>query len=222
MDKVFNSLSKIIQTKIQRPTHQEQKESWQIYYLQNEKELVTTADSCFVEIVKKQIFPYTVNKKALELGFGSGAEAIWLAKKNWNLFAIDFANSAVQRLKKIVQMQRLDIYPFCGDVTSLHPYQRFNKTSFDFVYACYLHLTAKQKKQYIANAYSVLASKGLFLYLGIQNEKDKELFCDEQTIASYFGTNWKIFFQDTVQREVFINNKEKFMSKVVVLITQKI
>ena len=221
MDFFINSLTKIIKTKIKSPSQQEQEKNWQTYYLENEEELITTPDSNFIAIFTKQISSKILGKKILELGCGSGADALWLAKKNWNLSVIDFAKSAVQRIKIIKKKKNLNISAFHGDATSLHCYQKINKNSFHFVYTCYLHLKTKQKKQYIKNAYLMLIPKGLFLYLGIYDKNNSERFCDENTIASCFDKNWKILWQHRAKGKVYINKKEKLSAQIVSLIAQK-
>ncbi|MGZ8176329.1 SAM-dependent methyltransferase [Williamsia sp. SKLECPSW1] len=74
--------------------------------------------------------------RALDLGAGPGGDAIWLAAQGWRVTAVDVSATAVARLRDLAGALDLAdrVHPVRHDLARSLP-----TTTFDLVYACYLH-----------------------------------------------------------------------------------
>ena len=99
---------------------------------------------------------------ALELGCGEGADSIWLAKRNWEVTAVDFAPAAIENLTQAAQTQGVNIKGRVADVTT---YQSDKK--YDLVFMCYIHLLRDERHQMLNCATELLTPGGILVYLGI-------------------------------------------------------
>ena len=53
--------------------------------------------------------------RALDVGSGEGADAIWLARQGWNVTAIDVSEVAVNRAREAAQKAAVAVEWICGD-----------------------------------------------------------------------------------------------------------
>ena len=54
--------------------------------------------------------------RALDVGCGEGADAIWLARSGWSVTAIDVSEVAVGRAQEAAELAGVEIEWICGDV----------------------------------------------------------------------------------------------------------
>lgn len=110
--------------------------------------------------------------KALDLGCGTGTNAITLAKHGWHVTGIDFARKAIQLAKRKTKKTGLNI-DFRVDSVS-NP--RNLAGPFDLILdiGCFHSLTEKERVQYIRNLTDLLAPQGFFLtYVFFRNPSEK-------------------------------------------------
>ena len=129
---------------------------WNEYYKNNSSPW-TTPDAGFVTEVTR-----LPTGSALELGCGEGADSIWLAKRNWEVTAVDFAPAAIENLTLAAKKQGLNIKGVVADVST---YQSDKK--YDMVFMCYIHLLRDQRNQTLVCATEALAPCGTLVYIGI-------------------------------------------------------
>jgi SAM-dependent methyltransferase len=53
--------------------------------------------------------------KALDVGCGEGADAIWLARRGWTVVAIDISDVAVVRARSVADLADVTVEWICGD-----------------------------------------------------------------------------------------------------------
>jgi cyclopropane fatty-acyl-phospholipid synthase-like methyltransferase len=109
--------------------------------------------------------------RALDLGCGTGTNAITLAKKGWRVSGVDFSKRAIQNAQKKAQQNDLHIDFFLGDVTRL----KINKGRFDLVLdiGCFHSLPSNKRVAYIQKIDQLLSDDGTFLlYLFIKPRPD--------------------------------------------------
>jgi SAM-dependent methyltransferase len=53
--------------------------------------------------------------RALDVGCGEGADAIWLARRGWTVTAIDISDVALSRAREAAEAAGVDIEWLCGD-----------------------------------------------------------------------------------------------------------
>ncbi|MFE9406452.1 class I SAM-dependent methyltransferase [Streptomyces sp. NPDC006530] len=74
--------------------------------------------------------------RALDLGCGNGADALWLARRGWQVTAVDISSEAVARLTELARARGLDDR-VTGEQHDLH--ESFPEGGFDLITAHYLH-----------------------------------------------------------------------------------
>lgn len=216
-------VSKIIQNCLQKDQSQSMhsKNSWEQYYQDHQAEFSASCDKNFQKIFQTTIFPFLPQGSIVDLGAGAGAEAIWLAKQGFRVLALDFAQSAMQRLAAIAQQKKLDLTTIVGDVTDCQ--KNISPAKIDFVYACYLHLPAKKRKCLWKQVYHYLKLEGFFLYLGVHSPQDNpEYFASLQDIANQFDRHWNILLAKNQVAEVVTGDKESFSADIVVVLAKKV
>jgi SAM-dependent methyltransferase len=99
--------------------------------------------------------------RALDLGCGEGADALWLADRGWRVVAVDVSHTALQRaaadalsrgLQRRIDFQRHDLS------------DSFPEGTFDLVAANYLHSPARLNRDHVLRrAAEAVAPGGLLL-----------------------------------------------------------
>ena len=71
--------------------------------------------------------------RALDVGCGEGADAIWLAKHSWNVTAVDISQIAVDRARAAAEHAGVEVQWVCGDALSASlPAQEFDLVSMQY------------------------------------------------------------------------------------------
>jgi 2-polyprenyl-3-methyl-5-hydroxy-6-metoxy-1,4-benzoquinol methylase len=99
--------------------------------------------------------------KALDLGCGTGTNAITLAKNGWQVIGIDFVSKAIRTARKKAKQAQVDIDFRVDDVTKLSGVEE----TFDLILdiGCYHNLDANGMKAYRSNINRLLGNNGTFL-----------------------------------------------------------
>lgn len=99
--------------------------------------------------------------KALDLGCGTGTNAIVLAQHGWQVYAIDFAAPAIRRARRKAQQANANIHFYHRSVTQTNDLP----APFDLVLdiGCYHGLPRRTQEQYANNLERLLASTGTML-----------------------------------------------------------
>lgn len=109
--------------------------------------------------------------RALDLGCGTGTNAITLAQNGWEVTGIDFIPRAIRIAKRKAKRAGVDTNFMVGDVTKLHNL----KQKFDFILdvGCYHNLQEKGKVSYRNNLERLLALGGIYLvYLRFRSTRN--------------------------------------------------
>lgn len=102
--------------------------------------------------------------KALDLGCGTGTNAITLARHGWRVTGIDFVAKAIRKAQKKARQAGVKVDFHIGDVTKIDMIHG----QFDLVLdiGCFHSLTPEEKTAYIRNLKRLLAPGGIFLLYG--------------------------------------------------------
>ena len=57
--------------------------------------------------------------RALDVGCGSGRDAVYLAKRGWQVTAVDLVDAAIARARQRAAQEGVDVEWIIGDVTNL-------------------------------------------------------------------------------------------------------
>lgn len=102
--------------------------------------------------------------RALDLGCGTGTNAITLARAGWEVIGVDFIGSAIKEGRKKAQQAGVKVDLREGDVTHLENIAG----PFDLVLdiGCFHNLTQPGKTAYLKQLVKLLAPQGVFLLYG--------------------------------------------------------
>jgi len=109
--------------------------------------------------------------RALDLGCGTGTNAITLAQHGWKVTGIDFTGKAIRQARRTAQQIGLEIEFKQGDVSMLAGV----KGPFDLVLdiGCFHSLPARSRERYASKLPQLLAEGGTFLLYAWMDEAGK-------------------------------------------------
>jgi SAM-dependent methyltransferase len=97
--------------------------------------------------------------RALDLAAGEGRNAIWLARRGWQVTAVDFAQAGLDKGR--VLGVGLDITWVCADATT---WQRGpEEPPYDVALLAYLQVPAEHRRESVRAAFGCLRAGGTFL-----------------------------------------------------------
>ena len=99
--------------------------------------------------------------RALDVACGEGRNAIWLARQGWDVVAVDFAEAAVAKGRRLADDAGVAIDWVVADVTAYEP-----PGSFDLVIVFYLQLVDPQLAATLQHIAAVTAAGGTVLVVG--------------------------------------------------------
>jgi len=102
--------------------------------------------------------------RALDLGCGTGTNAIYLARHGWEVVGVDFVDKAVRQARKKAAHAGVEVQFFTGDVTRLEKLRAVSG-SFDLVLdiGCLHSLAPDGQARYAAGMVDLLRSGATFL-----------------------------------------------------------
>ena len=143
--------------------------------------------------------------RALDLAAGEGRNAIWLARRDWDVTAVDFSQVALDKGRTLAG--DVDVEWVCADATTwtpAHPY--------DLVVIAYLQLPAHERREAVRRGFAALRSGGTFLLVGHDTTNLTEgtggpqdasvLHTAEDVLADVAGEDLEIVLAGRVERAV--------------------
>ena len=94
--------------------------------------------------------------RALDLAAGEGRNAIWLARRGWEVTAVDFSQTALDKGRRLAGA--IPVNWIRADVTTWRP-----DGDFDLALIAYLQVPAPQRAAVVRNAFDALGPGGTFL-----------------------------------------------------------
>ena len=114
--------------------------------------------------------------RALDLGCGTGTNAITLAQHGWQVTGVDFIGKAIRTARRKARKAGLGIDFHIGDVTRLKGIQGPYDLILDI--GCFHSLSSAGRQDYLDNLERLLAPEGAFLlyaYFKLPEESDGAL-----------------------------------------------
>lgn len=106
--------------------------------------------------------------RALDLGCGTGTNAITLAQHGWQVVGVDFIGKAIRKARSKAQQLGLGIDFHIGDVTRLENIRGIFQLVLDI--GCFHNLPRAGKLKYVQNLENLLAPTGTFLLYGFTTQ----------------------------------------------------
>lgn len=128
--------------------------------------------------------------RALDLGCGTGTNAITLTQHGWKTVGVDFSPKAIATARKKAAKYKLKIDFYLGDVSDLS----FLKGPYDYILdiGCLFTLQPAQQKSCAAEIARLLpAGANFMLYAWLpQQRRGKQWGISAQTVAELFGRSF--------------------------------
>lgn len=107
--------------------------------------------------------------RALDLGCGTGTNAITLAKRGWQTVGIDFVGRAIRAAQRKARLAGVQVDFRQGDVARL----KGVGGPFDLILdiGCFHSLTSASKRSYIENLPALLSQNGVYMLYGFLGDE---------------------------------------------------
>ncbi len=130
--------------------------------------------------------------EALELGCGTGTNAITMAKHGWRVTAIDISARAIRRSKRRAEAAELEIDFRRGDVTRLIGIEGPFDMALDI--GCFHTLSATDRSRYSASLTRAVRPDGVFLLYSFLGSSGGEAtrWPSEEEIRRHFGVDFEL------------------------------
>jgi SAM-dependent methyltransferase len=125
--------------------------------------------------------------RALDVGCGEGADAIWLARRGWTVIAVDISDVAVGRAREAAERADVAVEWVCGDALSTS----FPVRSFDLVSMQYPALPKAAGAAAVQALLDRVRSGGLLLavYHDLDDDHREHMKSRGVDPANYFGAD---------------------------------
>jgi len=155
-------------------------------------------------------------KKFLDLGTGPATQAIWLAKRGFNVIGSDLAEAAINRARKIYASEK-SVNFIVDDI--LNTKLRSNEFDYIFDKGCFHVLLPRDRKEYINKIKKILKDNGiLFLKCFSDKEPMQEgpYKFSQKEIRDLFNESFKI---DSIRETVYQGTLDPLPKALFVVMT---
>ena len=144
--------------------------------------------------------------RALDLACGEGRNAVWLAEQGWRVTAVDFAETGLDKARRLAAARGATVEWILADVTEYQP----SSAAFELVLIAYLQIPPAERKRVMRNAVHALVTGGILLYVGhdLSNiehgwggPQDPKVLCTPQGIVDLLP-GFKIEKAEVIERPV--------------------
>lgn len=163
-----------------------QKEIWNSKFSKHDF-LYGTKPNTYIASQTKQ---FKKGSKVLCVGEGEGRNAIFLAKRKFDVSAVDASDVGLNKLEKKAKDEKLSVTIYCEDLNDFNSNEKY-----DVIVASYFHIPLNQRKKIFSKIESMLKDDGVFvaeffstkqLDYSSGGPKDKELLYTKDEFANYF------------------------------------
>ncbi len=142
--------------------------------------------------------------RALDLGAGDGRNAIWLARRGWQVTAVDFSGVAIERARARAEAGGVNVDWQLADLLEWSPEAR----AYDLVTLFFIHLPGAERRAVYARAADAVAPGGTLLIVahdranlagGVGGPQDPEVLVSPKEVAADLS-GFRVGRADTVRR----------------------
>jgi SAM-dependent methyltransferase len=143
--------------------------------------------------------------RAVDLAAGEGRNAIWLARRGWQVTAVDYAQAALDKGRSLAG--NLPVEWVCADATTWS-----GDASYDLCVVAYLQLVAEERRAATRQGFASLRHGGTFLLVahdtsnlteGVGGPQDAAvLMTADDALADLGGETFDVVRAERVERDV--------------------
>ena len=148
--------------------------------------------------------------QALDLAAGEGRNAIWLARRGWDVTALDFSQVALDKGRTLAA--DVDVEWICADATT------WNRTdTYDLVVIAYLQLPAAERREAVRRGFGALRPGGTFLLVchdtsnlteGTGGPQDESvLLTADDVLSDLADEDFEVLRAERVERNVSVSDE---------------
>jgi SAM-dependent methyltransferase len=132
--------------------------------------------------------------RALDLGCGTGTNAIYMAQHGWDVTAIDFTPRAIAMAKAKVEASNVNPRIILGDVTRLEELGVGDGFSLVFDLGCLHSIPTDRRDDYAKGVTEVTISGADYLVFGFYRNPNRltPLKLTQEELEQRFGQSWDI------------------------------
>jgi SAM-dependent methyltransferase len=142
--------------------------------------------------------------RAVDLAAGEGRNAIWLARRGWEVTAVDFSRAGLDKGRRLAGDTRVEWV--CADATT------WQGEGFDLCVIAYLQLAAEERRAAVRRGFASLAPGGTFFLIAHDSTNLTEgtggpqdpavLMTAEEVLADLAEESFEVVRAGRVAREV--------------------
>jgi SAM-dependent methyltransferase len=132
--------------------------------------------------------------RALDVGCGTGTQAVYLAENGWRVTGVDAVERALARARRRAEEKGVEVRWVIGDVASLSTLGLGDGFDFVFDRGCFHDLPAASREGYVRGV-SELAAPGAALLLLAFARRERGIGpsgASEEEIRRGFGQDWEL------------------------------
>ena len=129
------------------------------------------------EILVDQVKDLTPGR-ALDIGCGTGGNAVWLAKKGWQVTAVDHSSVAIEKGKRFAVEQGVNVLFVVADASQFKP-----QGDYDLITCFYIQLFPQQRGNMLAKMSKALAPGGTFLFVSLDKTGPTSGWSEEDLLS---------------------------------------
>ena len=130
------------------------------------------------DLVSADLIEHLPPGRALDIGCGTGVNAVWLAKRRWQVTEVDYSKVAFEKGKSLAVRRKVDVEFVLATASEYEP-----QGQYDLITSFYIQMFPRQRANMLAGMSKALASGGTLLF--VSHAKSGPIACwSEEDLSS--------------------------------------
>lgn len=156
---------------------------------------------------------------ALDVGCGEGADAVWLARRGWDVTAADISAVALERARVHAAAAECQVAFVHADLVAAPP----RAGAYDLVSAQFFQLTEPPRSEVLRGLGAAVRPRGHLLVVGHDPQAHagrhpERLFTTDEVVAEFSPEDWQVVTAETRERTAMHHGELTDLVDAVVLL----
>ena len=116
--------------------------------------------------------------RALEIGCGTGGNAVWLVKQGWQVTAVDYSVVAIEKGMRLAAEEGVEVEFIVADASTFKP-----RGHYDLITCFYIQLFPLQRADLLSNMSGALAPGGTLLFVSHDKSNPPSGWSEEDLLS---------------------------------------